>query len=168
MSRRSRAPQSAADAGTAIFGDELAAELASRLDVLAQQVLALEDQVRSQFTSVATYAAIASEQVEFARNEAHADVERTRELLIGLMEQLRNEVYHAGTRAVAAPGSRTLPTPVAVASDQGRVLERLDDVERGLEICFERQRELAETVAAVFDTITAGAGDQPIADLALI
>jgi hypothetical protein len=167
MSRRSRQPQSTDDAGAAFFGDELAAELANRLTELAQQVLALEDQVRSQFTSVATYAAIASEQFEFARHEARADLDRTRDMLIGLVEQLRTEVG-GRARLSSLPGPSLVPTSTAVSADHDRVVRRLDDVERALDACFERQRDLAETVAAVFDTITAGNGSEPIADLALI
>jgi hypothetical protein len=167
MSRRSRHEQSQADAGHVILGDEQAAELANRLSALAQQVVALEDQMRSQFTSVATYAAIATEQVEFARSESRADLDRTRDMLIGLMEQLRNELGHRPTRGSVLPGPSGLPTPVPGTEDV-RVVGRLDDLERAIEVCFERQRELAETVAAVFDTITAGNGSQPIPDLALI
>jgi hypothetical protein len=167
MSRRSRQLQSASDAGTAILGDEQAAELANRLEALTQQVAALEDQVRSQYTSIATYAAISSEQVEFTRNEARADLDRTRDTIIGLLEQLRSEMG-LGRGGSSLPVPAPLPTPTAIASDHGRVLQRLDDVEHALEVCFERQRELAATVAAVFDTITSGTNHEPIADLALI
>jgi hypothetical protein len=167
MARRSRHEQSQADAGTVILGDEQAADLANRLGALAQQVVALEDQMRSQFTSVATYAAIATEQVEFARSESRADLDRTRDMLIGLMEQLRNEIGHRSVRGADLPGPSGPPTPVSGVPDM-RLLGRLDDLERAIDVCFERQRDLAATVAAVFDTITAGAGNEPIADLALI
>ena len=166
MSRRSKRTDQY-DAATAIFGDEQAAAFATRLDELAHQVLALEEQVRSQFTSVATYAAIASEQVELARGEAKAGLDRTRDTLVGLMEQLRNEVLHPRVRA-GLPGPTGSPVVMHQADQDGRVLQRLGDVEQAVERLFERQRELAETVAAVFDTLTAAPGHAPVHGLALI
>jgi transposase len=166
MTRRSKRSADF-DAATSIFGDEQAAAFATQLQTLAEQVAALEDQMRSQFTSVATYAAIASEQVEFARNEARADLDRTRDTLVRLMEQLRNEVLHPRA-SVGLPGPTGAPTPMAHADLDGRVLQRLADVERAVEQIFDRQRELAEMVAAVFDSLTAAPEHEPVHGLALL
>ena len=76
---------------TGILGDEPAAAVQASLAQLHLKVAALEEQMRSQFTSVAAYASIAQEQVEFTRNEARADLDRTRQTLIGLVEQVRSE-----------------------------------------------------------------------------
>jgi hypothetical protein len=165
MFRRSERPATY-DAGAAIFGDEQAAAFAAQLTSLGEQVAALEEQMRSQFTSVATYAAIASEQVEFARSEARADLDRTRDTLVALMEQLRNEVSHPRVRA-GLPGPSGVPIAMMAADHDGRVLERLADVEQSVQRLFERQRELAETVAAVFDSLTSSSGE-PVSGLALI
>ncbi len=47
-----------------------AAATQASLAQLHLKVAALEEQMRSQYTSVAAYASIAQEQVEFTRNEA--------------------------------------------------------------------------------------------------
>jgi hypothetical protein len=149
-----------------ILGDEAGAATHAELAQLHLKVAALEEQMRSQFTSVATYAAIASEQVDFARSEARADLDRTRDTLVGLMEQLRSEVLHPRA-ARALPGPTGVPLPTTTADHDGRVLQRLADVEQAVQRLFDRQRELAETVAAVFDTLTASP-EQPVRGLALI
>ena len=93
-----------------ILGDVQAAELRTSVELLAGQVAALEEQMRSQFTSVATYAAIAQEQCDFVRNEARADLERTRNTLIQLIEQLRAEVSGGTSRALPVPSAIAPPT----------------------------------------------------------
>jgi hypothetical protein len=166
MSRRPKRT-AAYDPAAVILGDEQAAELAARLTAIGEQVLALEEQVRSQYTSIATYAAIAGEQVEFVRNEARADLDRTRDTLVGLMEQLRNEVLHPRAQKAGLPCPSGSPMPMSTAAADGRVLQRLGDVEQAVDRLFERQRELAETVAAVFDTLTA-TPQEPVHGLAML
>ena len=58
----------------------------------------LHDQVHAQFTSIAAHAEIARDAVALARGEARADLERTRETLIGLMEQVRDRVCRVRSR----------------------------------------------------------------------
>jgi hypothetical protein len=62
----------------------LVAELRERLAVV-------ETQLKSQYLSMAAYAQIAQEQVEFARAEARSDHDRGFQTLVQLMEQLRAE-----------------------------------------------------------------------------
>jgi hypothetical protein len=52
------------------FGDETAAEAIVEVHDLQHRVEQVEAQINSQFTSLATYAQIAQEQVEMARAEA--------------------------------------------------------------------------------------------------
>jgi hypothetical protein len=101
MSRRAKDHSVDATTTSEILGDERAAAIDA----------GLEEQVRSAFTTIASYVRIAEDATTFARDEARADTERTRQLLIELMEQLRTE-------------------------------------------CFARQAELADTMAALLDTLS--------------
>ena len=121
--------------------------------------------MRSQYTSVAAYASIAQEQVEFTRNEARADLDRTRQTLIGLVEQVRDEAGAAPkTRVPGAPPGPLAP-PIVTAPSPA-LAARLGDLEQAIMQCFDRQRELAETVAAVLDIVSAAPSDAPISGLA--
>jgi hypothetical protein len=92
MSRRAK--EHSVNTTTAeILGDERAAAIDATLADLTARVAGLEEQVRSAFTTMASYVRIADDATTFARDEARADTERTRQLLIELMEQLRTECF---------------------------------------------------------------------------
>ena len=120
MFRHSQQPSNAANAESAvvgILGDEKAAATHASLAQLHLKVAALEEQMRSQFTAVAAYASIAQEQVEFTRNEARADLDRTRQTLIELVEQVRHEASPAPrTRVPGAPPGPLAP-PIVTAPE---------------------------------------------------
>ena len=168
MFRRSQQSPHLANAESAvacILGDERAADTRASLAQLNLRVAALEEQVRSQFTSVAAYASIAQEQIEFTRSEACADLDRTRQALIDLVEQVHHESgadsrtqLPAGPPGPMAPPDTTSPSPVLA----GRVAE----LEQAITQCFDRQRELAETVATALDIVSASHTDAPISILA--
>ena len=168
MFRRSQPSHSTPNAESAmigILGDESAAATHASLAQLHLKVTALEEQMRSQFTAVAAYASIAQEQVEFTRNEARADLDRTRQTLIELVEQVRHESSTAPrTRVPGAPPGPLAPPIVTAPSPS--LAARLGDLEQAIMQCFDRQRELAETVAAVLDIVSAAPTDAPISGLA--
>jgi hypothetical protein len=168
MFRHSQQPSSSANADSAvvgILGDEKAAATHASLAQLHLKVAALEEQMRSQFTAVAAYASIAQEQVEFTRNEARADLDRTRQTLIELVEQVRHEAGPAPrTRVPGAPPGPLAPPIVTAPSPS--LAARLGELEQAIMQCFDRQRELAETVAAVLDIVSAAPTDAPISGLA--
>ena len=168
MFRRPQQPSSFANAESAmmgILGDETGAATQASLAQLHLKVAALEEQMRSQFTAVAAYASIAQEQVEFTRNEARADLDRTRQTLIELVEQVRHE---AGTvPRIRVPGAPPGPlAPPIVTAPSPSLAARLGELEQAIMQCFDRQRELAETVAAVLDIVSATPTDAPINGLA--
>jgi hypothetical protein len=66
-------------------GTVVAVEFRNRLVKLEQQVL-------SQYTSMAAYATIAKQDVEAVKVEARADLDRSQATVIGLTEKLRNEI----------------------------------------------------------------------------
>jgi hypothetical protein len=148
-----------------ILGDEQGAAVLASLAQLHLKVTALEEQMRSQYTSVAAYASIAQEQVEFTRNEARADLDRTRKTLIELVEQVRLEASTGGrTRVPGAPPGPLAP-PIVTAPSPA-LANRMGELEQAIVQCFDRQRELAETVAAVLDIVSAAPTNAPISGLA--
>jgi len=148
----------------AIFGDEEAARLRSDLDELRGQFAMLTDQVNAQFTSIAAHAAIAREQVAVAREEGRADMERSRDTLIGLIEQVRAEAGGPGLRIPgSAPGPSVTATNERIASLEAAVEELAATVED----CFARQERMAETMSAFIDTLLSEQRGEPVAGLAL-
>ncbi len=74
------------------FLPEESAEAASAVAIeLRTRLVKLEQQVMSQYTSMAAYATISKQDVEAARVEGRADLDRSQATLIGLLEKLRNE-----------------------------------------------------------------------------
>ncbi|HEX3090724.1 MAG TPA: hypothetical protein VHQ23_18875, partial [Ilumatobacteraceae bacterium] len=65
-------------------GTAVAVEFRNRL-------VKLEQQVMSQYTSMAAYATIAKQDCEAVKVEARADLDRSQATVIGLTEKLRNE-----------------------------------------------------------------------------
>lgn len=147
----------------AILGDEEAAALHAEVAALRDLVHELADRVHAQFTTISAHAEIARQQVEFVREEARADLERTRELMIDLIDQTRRELLPG--RA----GAATFPAPTAPMVSNTRVEvveERLESIAVSLDRCFDRQRELADTMAALLDTVL-GEATQPVRGLAI-
>ena len=67
------------------FSDEEAAENSVEIHGLRDRNAQAESQINSQFTSLATYAQIAHEQVELARSEARAATERSEQPMTSLI-----------------------------------------------------------------------------------
>ena len=145
-----------------ILGDEAVAELLTTVEQLRTEVADLKARVDSQFTTIAAHAEIARQQAEFARDEARSDLERSRETLIGLIEQVRStgsDMHVPGT----APG----PSAEATTERVGETERRIDELTTTVERCFERQNELADTMAAFLDTVMAEQRGEPVAGLSL-
>ena len=127
------------------FGDETAADEAAQIGVLRERVVQAESQISSQFTSLATYAQIAQEQIALARAEAKASTERSEHRLTELIERERADRISAAN--VDAPNG------------SGRhVTARLDALEHGvaqiratLDECFAQQMALAEAINRLFE-----------------
>ena len=148
-----------------IFGDEEAASLRAGLDELYTAVAELKDRVHSQFTTIAAHAEIARQQVDLARNEARADLDRTRETLVDLIEQARRQ--SAGLTDHDGPGAPHDPPSSAQSERLDGFDERIGDIAELVETCFTRQRELADTMAAVIDAVFAEQRDAPVAGLSM-
>ena len=145
-----------------IFGDEAVAAMRAELDQLAANVSDLAGQLHAQFTTIAAHAEIAREQSEFVREEARADLERTRATLIELIEQMRGATSsHLPPPAPSTLAERQNTRIDTVEQTVGDLATAVDDI-RG------RQNELAEMMAAVLDSIVAAdRRDAPVSDLSL-
>jgi len=64
-----------------------------------ERLAMVEEQLKSQFTSIAAYAQISQHAVETARAESRADLDREKATILSLLERLREEVLAAGPRA---------------------------------------------------------------------
>jgi hypothetical protein len=123
----------------------------------------LSRQVQAQFTTIAAHAEIARQQAEFAREEARADLERTRALVIELVERTRHDLMTLGASgAFGASGSSSTPNERVAALET-----QVSDLIAGINRCFDRQRVLAETVEALFDAVMTEHHSQPVASLSL-
>jgi chromosome segregation ATPase len=139
------------------FGDEAAAENSVEISDLRDRVEQVESQINSQFTSLATYAQIAQEQVELARSEAKAATERSEQRLTSLIERERADRISSST-GVVQPGTPGL-TDRLDALEQSVAL-----IQRGLDECRQQQKDLAVAITMMFDRLSApGSAPAPFA-----
>jgi uncharacterized phage infection (PIP) family protein YhgE len=137
------------------FGDGAAAENTVEIHELRDRVEQVEAQISSQFTSLATYAQIAQEQVEFARSEAKAAMERSEQRLTSLIERERAD------RITSFTGVTPSGAPEGAAEHSSETSSRLDVLEQsitqlaeGLDQCRQQQKDLAHAITAMFDWLT--------------
>jgi len=159
MARKKSANQSFEHA---VFGDEEAAAMRAELVELRALVAELSAQVHSQFTTTAAHAEIARQHADFIRDEAHAHVERTREELVGLLEQMRGGTRAPGGGAWAPPGPSAIATAERVGTMEAQLAKALDTVQ----YCFQRQQDLAATMEALLDTVIYEHRNEPVLRLA--
>jgi hypothetical protein len=130
------------------FGDESAAENTVEIHDLRDRVRQVESQISSQFTSLATYAQIAQEQVELARSEAKAATERSEQRLTSLIERERAD--RISSYIGDAPADH-----VAVAPEFTDRLDALEqsvaEIRTGLDKCLEQQQALAHAITSMFE-----------------
>ena len=145
-----------------ILGDEAVAELLTTVEQLRTEVSDLKARVDSQFTTIAAHAEIARQQADFAREEARSDLDRSRETLIGLIEQVRSSAS-----TVHVPGTPPGPSSETTNERVGDVERRIDDLTTTIGRCFDRQNELADTMTAFLDTVMAEQRGEPVAGLSM-
>jgi hypothetical protein len=108
------------------FGDGSAAENTVEIHELRERVEQVEAQISSQFTSLATYAQIAQEQVELARSEAKAATERSEQRLTSLIERERAD------RITSFTGVTPDGAPLASPEHSSEATSRLDALEESV------------------------------------
>ena len=122
------------------------ANLGDRLDTVEQQLL-------SQYTSIAAYAQIAQQSVDSARAEARADLDREKTTLVSLVERARDE--NAGMQGEPKHRLATLE-------------DRFDQLNELFAQCLRNQEELAHSIATLLEAQMRGSGwisasDSPVA-----
>lgn len=139
------------DPSSEFFGDEDAVEEAALVDHLRDRVEHVEQQLSSQFTSLAAYAQIAQEQIETARAEAKHTSERTERRLIELVERERADRLEALGHS-PANGHPSTGWSAPGADDRLDALERsVAQIQHGLNDCLSRQKALADAITALFE-----------------
>ena len=113
------------------------------------RLVKLEQQVMSQYTSMAAYATISKQDSEAVKVEARADLDRSQATVIGLTEKLRNEVNLRLDGLERRAGAGDL-------SDDG--VSRLMKLERSvseltaaLQLCLQENEALRTQVAALVE-----------------
>ena len=104
-------------------------EVRHRLDTVESQVL-------SQYTSIAAYAHIAQQSVDTARAEARADLDREKDVLLSLIDRMR-DVQH-GDPAGADAVERLISLEA-----------RFDQINDLFSQCLRNQEELANSIASL-------------------
>jgi hypothetical protein len=120
------------------FGDEAAVAEAVRIDRLHQRVSSVEQQINSQFTSMAAYAQIAQEQIELVRSEAQHANERSDQRVIALIDQERIDRL---TEGGATPN-------VTARLDALEV--QVAEIRENLTQCLSNQKALADAITDLF------------------
>jgi hypothetical protein len=133
------------------FGDEAAAATSVEIHDLRDRVEQVESQISSQFTSLATYAQIAQEQVELARSEARAASDRTEQRLTSLIERERAD------RITAFTGEAPEGSP-DTASRLDALEQSVARIQKGLDDCRKQQKDLAVAITTMFDRLAATPG----------
>jgi len=140
-----------------------------------ERLAMVEEQLKSQFTSIAAYAQISQHAVETARAEARADLDREKATILGLLERLREEVLSVGSptpnEGRSQPSSWPSPTPTtgpAAAAVDVSVLARIAVLEDKFDRLSEQfaqvlnsQEALADSIAFIFEQQMRGSGWVP-------
>ena len=124
------------------FGDEAAVAETVRVDHLHHRVGQVEQQINSQFTSLAAYAQIAQEQVEMVRSEALHANERSEQKVIALIERERSD------RLTDATGVADVTARLDSLDAQ------IDEIRQGLQLCLSNQKALADAITDLFQPVT--------------
>jgi hypothetical protein len=138
------------------FGDETAAENGVEIRELRHRVEQVESQISSQFTSLATYAQIAQEQVELARAESKAATERSEQRLTSLIERERADriTSYTGVAPEGAPD---------ITSRLDALEHSVAHIQKGLDDCRQQQKDLALAITAMFDRLDSSPAVAPVA-----
>ena len=112
------------------------------------RLVKLEQQVMSQYTSMAAYATIAKQDAEAVKREARADLDRSQATVIGLLEKLRNEVNARLDRLERRSGGDLTVDDVTRLS---RVETDLAAATAALQQCLKENQELRAEIAVVVE-----------------
>ena len=120
-----------------------------------ERLAMVEDQLKSQYTSMAAYAQISQQAIDTARAEARADLDRERATIVSLVEHVRGEL-HATTPVTTAVA--TSPTaPISAVPDVGALArialleDRFEQLSQQFSQTLKYQEDLANSIAFMFE-----------------
>ena len=93
---------------------------------LRDRMVKVEQQVLAQYTATAAYASIGKQEVEQARAESRADLDRSQTLIIGLLDRLRAEL---NSRLDGIEAGRPMSASAPAGAPSGDVGARLSAME---------------------------------------
>jgi hypothetical protein len=125
--------------------DEAAVDARTGQVELRERVTKLEQQVMGQYTAMAAYATIAKQDVETARAEARAEIDRSQATSIGLMEKVRREFSDSLSGVEHRLGSGPDGGASRVVALESTVRELRAALDESLAV----QRRLTEQVASL-------------------
>ena len=139
MRRKSDMWQAYTDgSGAFLPGEDEQAARAAAVDV-RERLTMVEEQLRSQFTSMAAYAQIAQQSIDQARAEARADLDREKSTLVTLVERVRDEV-------VTSPQPAPQPDDNLALARIAQLEEKFVQLTQQFAMTLRYQEELANSV----------------------
>ena len=150
------------DGDVAPFLPEEGEQAATTAALQTRERLAMvEEQLKSQFTSIAAYAQISQHAVETARAESRADLDREKATILSLLERLRDEVLSGEPRVSTDRTALETSEPATDAGDasaNANALARITQLEARFErlsdqfsLVLKSQEALADSIAFRFE-----------------
>src|SRR5262245_9840684 len=113
---------------------------------LRDRMVKVEQQVLAQYTATAAYATLSQQGVETARNEARADLDRSQNTILSLLDTLRRDVVGRLAVLESRPEARA---NALLGDSSGKVAaleERMKAMVTALESCVEENLMLRQQV----------------------
>jgi hypothetical protein len=139
------------------FGDEAAADHDTQLDTLRDRMGQAEQQIHSQFTSMAAYAQIAQEQIELVRAESKSETVRAESRLTQLIERERTDRMLVTGDAPSVGG-----VPSDIDARLNTLEETVEVIKVGISDCLIRQKALADAITSLFEPQPDNPAPQPL------
>ncbi len=110
----------------------------------------VEEQLKSQFTSMAAYAQISQQAIDTARAEARADLDREKATIVSLVEQVREEL-HGKTVPPPAETTAARSADPEAAVRLAMLEDRFEQLSRQFAQTLKYQEDLANSIAIMFE-----------------
>ena len=151
MRRKSDMWQEYTDGGSFLPGEGEQAARAAAADV-RERLTMVEEQLRSQFTSMAAYAQISQQAVETARAESRADLDREKATLVNLIEKVRDEKGEAESNELGPSRDDTTAARLAQLED------KFVQLTQQFALTLRYQEELANSITHLVEAQTQSGG----------
>ena len=150
MRRKSDMWQDFGNPDSFLPGEGEQATAAAAADV-RERLAMVEEQLRSQFTSMAAYAQISQQAIETTRAESRADLDREKATIVSLVERVRDEALGHTGRTPAATAPAPSSPDVAVVARLALLEDRFEELSRQFSQTLKYQEDLANSIAIMFE-----------------